>query len=256
MCPLWPRLHGPHVSGLATPPNLVRDLSATWPPANVSALSRLRFQTLSTMCLPCVRLVLVLALSPLRPASSKPCLCPPFMRRVCLESALAASPRFLRHVSALYQPCVGLVAALAVFVRLVSAVSSLSHVSAMCLPCAPPGVCFESSFAATLPPALCPPCACQLRSTMCPVSAQALALPLDFVRSWGRVVAAWSKNSFSPLRSLHVYIACALISFVGIHFGYPNSAFASAPYAWKTVWGLCSYIYFFILYLSVILLLI
>ena len=53
----WPRPRSLPV--MWTPPNLVRDLSAMWPPANVnvSALSRLRLQTLSTMCPPCARLL-------------------------------------------------------------------------------------------------------------------------------------------------------------------------------------------------------
>ena len=53
------------------------------------------------------------------------------------------------------------------------------------------------------------------------------------------------------MRSLRVYMACPLVSFLGIHSGYPNSAFASAPYASKTVWGLCWYNFFTFLWESV-----
>ena len=71
---------------------------------------------------------------------------------------------------------------------------------------------------------------CQLRSAMhprlWPLSARGL--------QWDRAVASWSIQILLSTAQ----IACLL---PWHSFWLPNSAFASAPYAWKTVWGLCWY---------------
>ena len=131
-------------------------------------------------------------------------------------------------------------------------------VSAMCLPCvclqtlyctpfvrhvtalSPPRVRFGRASKPFSPcvrllclPRVCPPCVRSLpaqiqivlASGLCPLVACCRA------RSWQYEVKYCATH--------HVYIACPLVRFLGIHFGSTNSAFASAPYAWKTVSGLC-----------------
>ena len=242
---------GCDVSTLATPPNLVRDLSAMWPPANVSALSRLRPQTLSTMCPPCVCL---LSWCPLWVRLGRPppnLVCPPFVRRVCLESALAASPHFLRHVSALSvrlasamrRPCDRFGRVCPLSVRLEPALPRLHHVSALCPAWCLLWVLFRRNLAARSLPAVVrhdnvlvssgPPCVqCPLKPWPCLWTALGAGL-------WQREV-----KFFLTIAQPTRWYFFSLVSFLGIHFGYPNSAnsaFASAPYAWKTVWGLCWY---------------
>ena len=112
---------------------------------------------------------------------------------------------------------------------------------AMCPPC----VCLECALAA--PPnlsALCLPLVFALCvSTMCPPCVRSLSpmCPL-FVNPrlwtlsargllWGRAMASSSKILSRHCATHSVYIACPLVSFLGIHFGSPNSAFANAPYA-------------------------
>ena len=70
-----------------------------------------------------------------------------------------------------------------------------------------------------------------------------LALPW-FIFKLGRT-GPWHHvvKFFRSIVQHTAFIACPLVSFIGIHFGSTNSAFASAPYAWKTVWGLCWYRY-------------
>ena len=144
---------------------------------------------------------------------------------ICSGRTPRACLRCVRHVSA--------------YVRLVSALCPawcpaccslwvrLGPFAALCPPC----VRLESALAA--PPKLVrhpcvvfvctgPPCRC---SRPCLWILSALGL------LWGRAVAS---PSYPPLRSPCVYIACPLVSFLGVHSGFP-----SASYAWKTVWGLC-----------------
>ena len=81
-------------------------------------------------------------------------MCPPC---VCLDSALAASPHFVRHVSALCPPCVRLVSALCPHL------SALGRASKACPPCVSLNPLWPRL--QTLP-AICPPCDC-LVSAMC-----------------------------------------------------------------------------------------
>ena len=89
--------------------------------------------------------------------------------------------------------------------------------------------------------ALClrPPC---LLSAMCPLKPWPCLWTLSALGLlWGRAVAS-SNRTFSHHCTIHsIFISCSLVSFLDIHFGSPNLAFASAPYAWKIVWGLCWY---------------
>ena len=123
--------------------------------------------------------------------------------------------------------------------------------------------------------ASCPPCV-RLESALAASLNFVRHVPAsfpDFARSWpavGQGRGIIRQNSFAPLRN--VQRACPLVSFLHIfilahqirpslahlmleklfgvyvgqfpsylHFGSPNLAFTSAPYARKTVWGLCWY---------------
>ena len=177
---------------------------------------------------------------------------PPWFRLVSARVVCAAaSPHFVRDVSAVCPPCVRLESALApppiylachLSVRLVSAICPprvrlvsaskpctpyVRHVTAPC----PPPVRFGRG-SKSCPPlvfascvsTMCPlfvrhaPALCQLRSTMCP------RLWTLFARHllWGRAVASWSKKLSQHCATHHVYIACPLVSFLGIHFGSTN----------------------------------
>ena len=57
---------------------------------------------------------------------------------------------------------------------------------------------------------------------------------------WGRAVASSSRILFHLCATHSVYFARLLVGFLGI-LAPQISACASAPYAWKTVWGLCWY---------------
>ena len=177
---------------------------------------------MSGMCPPCVRLVSALcplwphlqtlsalsALSLLWPAS-KPC---PPLSRICRPC--------VRLLFALCPPCPRLSAPFSGFDR---------HGSAMRPPCV-------RHVSAPLFVSIGPPCVRSshgLASGPCPLLACCGAC---------RAVAS-SGNFFLTghhCATHRVYIACPLVSFLGIHFGSPNSAFASG----KTVWGLCCYNFF------------
>ena len=146
--------------------------------------------------------------------------CPPWVHRVRHGSAL--SPPWRVRFGRASKPCLPCV----------------RHVSALCPPCVRP--CVHFGGCASKP---CRPCA--HLAFVHHVSAKALALPLDFAHSWpavGQGRGTIRQNSFAPLRNprcLYCMPAGRFPSY--LHFGWPDSACASAPYAWKTVWGLCWY---------------
>ena len=80
---------------------------------------------------------------------------------------------------------------------------------------------------------MCP--LCQLKSTMCPrlwtLSARGLL--------WGRAVASWSIKFFLSIQQPTALNGMPASQLPWHSFWLPNLAFARAPYAWKTVWGLC-----------------
>ena len=120
----------------------------------------------------------------LRPRSLS-AMCPPCVH---LESTLAAPPNFVHHVSAMCLARVRLVSALA------ASLNFVHHVSAgLCPPCVRLVATRPSlvGHVSTLPFAH-------------HVSTKALALPLDFARSWpavGQGRGIIRQNSFAPLRN-------------------------------------------------------
>ena len=274
LCPLWPplqtlivrhvsamwltcvRLRQPSVSVRLSAPCLpwVRDgrVSRLCPPVHHHG-SALCPALCPGMCPPCVNHVptfhsyvrLAFALSPLRSPNfvrQVSALCPPYVRPcLCLESALAAPPNFVRHVSAICRPFVCLVSALRPpWVR-------LSRVSRLCPPCLglcpPPCVRLVSTVAAPLYPVTCLPC---LLSTMCPLKPWPCLWTLPALcLLWGRVAASSGKILSHHCVTHRVYIACPRVSFLHI-FGFAHQTLpSSAPYAWRTVWGLCWYNFLF-----------
>ena len=135
-------------------------------------------------------------------------------------------PPCVRLVSAVCPPCVRLVCEWSLLWP------CLQTLSALCPPLVF-AVCVST---------ICPlfvrhvPALCQLRSTN-QVTMCSLLLACCGAGPWHHE----AKFFLSIAQPNPVYIACPLVSFLGIHFGFgsTNSAFASAPYAWKTVWGLC-----------------
>ena len=129
-------------------------------------------------------------------------------------------------MSALRQPCVRLVSAMCgPCVCLESALAAppnLVHVSAICALW--PRLQTLSALLLCLLP-VCPLCARSL-SAMCSLFASSghVSSPLDFVRSWPPVGQGRGIIKY-------IFSACLLVTFLGIHFGFTNSAFASAPYA-------------------------
>ena len=155
----------------------------------------------------------------------------------------------VQTLSALWLPCVCLASAMAV-----------SHMSALVFALSPLRPHLQTLFA------MCPPCVghvfaiwlrLQALSAMCPPSLLSTMRPLKpwpclwtlsaLGLLWGRAMASSNNFSFAPLRNpqrLYCMPAGQFPSY--IHFGSPNSAFATAPYkyAWKSVWGLRWYIPF------------
>ena len=151
------------------------------------------------------------------------------------------SPRHVRLVSTLSPPCV----------RHMPALCPWQPWTAMCPPALCPS-CVRHAPAQVLSPfseldhhvfamclprvlhvfAMCPPRAHSLSAqVMCPLKPRPRFW--TFVSSWPAVEGAVVSSSKTLSRPP--------VNFLGIHFGSPNSAFASAPCASKTVWGLCWY---------------
>ena len=137
-----------------------------------------------------------------------PCVrhCPPCVR---LDSALAAFLHFVRLVSVVCPPCV----------RLKCAWPRLQTLSALC----PPVLCARPRFytlSAMCQPmsAICPPCDRRLGSALAPPP----KLACHF--SW-------------PAVGHRVYIACPLVSFLGIHFGSTNFCLCKSTVCLKNCFG-------------------
>ena len=136
--------------------------------------------------------------------------CPPCVRHVSASCALCARPWV--HFGRASKPCLPCVP-----------LPSVRLVSALC----PPWVRFGRRV-----PAMFSPC---LRTCVRFGCASKPSLPC-FVRSWPAVGQGCGTTH-------RVDIACSLVCFLHniFIFDSPNSAFASGPYSWKTVGGLCWY---------------
>ena len=182
-----------------------------------------------------------------RPGACPPCvrhcppLCPPWFRFQIWLPRLQLCRPCVRLVSAMCLPCCP-----ALYNLNLPSPPCVFHVSAMCplkrshhspslTAMRPPCVCHVSS--------MCRSCVRSL-SAMCPLFVSA-SPPLTGLcpllaccgaGSWRHQV-----KFFLAIAQPTAYILRFVVSLLGIHFASPNSAFASAPYAWKTVWGLCWY---------------
>ena len=113
-----------------------------------------------------------------------------------LVSAIALPPKLVRHMSAVWPPCARHVSALAASPPLVSA----SRVC-VCPPCVRSLSAMCPLFASSGPPSV-------LASGLCPLVACCGAGP------WHHKV-----KFFLSIATRRVYIACPLVSLLGIHFG-------------------------------------
>ena len=186
-----------------------------------------RPRSLSATCPPCVRLDCALAAPPNLVRLVRHC--PPCVPIFRLNSALSASPHFVRDVSAL---CL-------LGVRFGRASKPCPHIPVMCPPC----VAHVSALCPLSPlwprlqtlPAICPPRVRLVSATGPPPRVRrvsAWAAPPNLVRPCAPLLSAlcichvsalsaqrprlWTLPALSMRR---VYIACLLVSFLGIHFG-------------------------------------
>ena len=126
--------------------------------------------------------------------------------------------------------------------HLVSALPCVRFVSALCLraskPCLWPPCVASPRFVALSPLWR----RLQTLSAMCPLKPwPCLWILSAFGLLCGRAVASSSKILSHHCDARVFILHARLVSFLGIYDGFPNSAFASTPYAWQTVWGLCWY---------------